>query len=140
MEIAMWQCPKCLRKFKNNEQSHFCGKIETIDQYISEQNENVKPLLAAVRETIRAAAPDAKEKISWLMPTFWQKENLIHFAAFKNHLGIYPGDLTNSPFTERLAGLTTAKGTIRFPYDNIDLALIADITQWRVECVKAKKK
>ncbi|MDR2901169.1 MAG: DUF1801 domain-containing protein [Treponema sp.] len=136
----MWQCPKCERKFKNTEQSHYCGKVETIDQYISEQDEKVKPHLAAVRETIRAAAPDAKEKISWQMPTFWQKENLIHFAAFKNHLGIYPGDLTNSPFKARLAGLATAKGTIRFPYDKIDLALIADITKWRVECVSKKKK
>jgi uncharacterized protein YdhG (YjbR/CyaY superfamily) len=136
----MWQCPKCLRKFKHNEQQHYCGKVETIDQYISEQDENIKPHLIAVRETIRSAAPDAKEKISWQMPTFWQKENLIHFAAFKHHLGVYPGDMTESPFAERLADakLVTAKGTIRFPYDKIDLALIADIAKWRVECVKGK--
>lgn len=131
----MWQCPKCSRTFKHNGQSHFCGKVETIDQYISEQDENVQPHLVRVRETIRTAAPDAKEKISWQMPTFWQTENLIHFAASKNHLGIYPGDLTDSPFTERLAGLTASKGTIRFPYNKIDLDLIADITKWRVKCV-----
>ncbi len=107
----MWQCPKCSRRFKHNEQSHFCGKIETIDQYIREQNEDVQPRLTAIRETIRSAAPYAKEKISWQMPTFWQNENLIHFAAFKNHVGIYPGDLTDSPFAERIAGLNTSKGT-----------------------------
>ncbi len=132
----MWQCPKCSRRFKHNEQSHFCGKIETIDQYIREQNEDVQPRLTAIRETIRSAAPYAKEKISWQMPTFWQNENLIHFAAFKNHVGIYPGDLTDSPFAERIAGLNTSKGTIRFAYDKIDLALISDITKWRIECVK----
>jgi uncharacterized protein YdhG (YjbR/CyaY superfamily) len=136
----MWQCPKCERKFKNENQNHFCGKIETIDQYISEQDEKVCPHLIAVRDAIRSAAPDAQEKISWQMPTFWQKENLIHFAAFKNHLGIYPGDLTDSPFMERLAEFDVSKGTIRFPYDKIDLALISDIAKWRVECVNAKEK
>jgi uncharacterized protein YdhG (YjbR/CyaY superfamily) len=134
----MWQCPKCSRNFKNNNQSHYCGKLETIDQYISEQDEKIKAHLVAVRETIRAAAPDAIEKISWQMPTFWQKENLIHFAASKNHLGIYPGDLTNCPFKEHFAELASSKGTIQFPYDKIDLALIAHITKWRVECIKKK--
>lgn len=134
----MWQCPKCSRNFKHNGQSHFCGKLETIDQYISGQDEKVRCYLTAVRETIRAAAPDAEEKIAWQMPTFWQKENLLHFAAFKNHLGIYPGDLTNCPFKERFAGLVTSKGTIRFSYDDIDLELISDITKWRVECVNTK--
>jgi len=54
----------------------------------------VRLLLEKVRDTIRAASPEAIEKISWRMPTFWQGENLIHFAAFKKHMDIYPGDLT----------------------------------------------
>lgn len=84
----MWQCPKCGRNFKNTMQSHYCGKVETIDQYISEQAEAVQPILNKIREVIRAAAPDAIEKISYQMPTFWQGKNLIHFAAFKKHISI----------------------------------------------------
>jgi hypothetical protein len=57
-----------------------------IDEYIAAQFAEVRPILQAVRETIRANAPDAIEKISWQMPTFWQGENLIHFAAQKKHI------------------------------------------------------
>ncbi|MDR1693145.1 MAG: DUF1801 domain-containing protein [Oscillospiraceae bacterium] len=135
----MWKCPTCGREFQNTNQNHFCGSLKTIDDYISSQPETVRPLLQQVRECIRTAAPDAKEKISWQMPTFWQGENLIHFAAFRNHLGIYPGDLTGSPFTERLVNLQTTKGTIQFPYNKpVDFDLIADITRWRVRCAGAK--
>ena len=80
----MWICEKCGREFKNTNQDHYCGKIETIDQYITEQPEGMRPILHKIHEVIRAAAPDAAEKISWRMPTFWQGENLIHFAAFRN--------------------------------------------------------
>jgi uncharacterized protein YdhG (YjbR/CyaY superfamily) len=62
-----------------------------IDEYIAAQSPEVQPLLRQIRETIRAAAPDAVEKISWQMPTFWQNENRIHFAAFKKHISIFPG-------------------------------------------------
>lgn len=137
----MWQCPKCKREFKNTSQDHYCGKIETIDQYIAEQPDEVRTILQKFRETIRAEAPDAKEKISWRMPTFWKGENLIHFAAFKNHLGIYPGDLSLAPFEDRLEGYRRTKGAIQFPYDKpIDFELIADITRWRVNVVGEKDK
>ena len=136
----MWKCPKCARTFKNTDQSHYCGPISTIDEYIAEQDEGLRPLLEQVRACIRAAAPEAAEKISWRMPTFWQRENLIHFAASKKHLGIYPGDLTNIPFSDRLAEYHTSKGAIRFPYDKpIDFGLIADITRWRVLCVSTNE-
>jgi len=108
----------------------------SIDEYIAAQSEDVQAILIKVRETIHVAAPDATEKISWSMPTFWQGGNLIHFAAFKKHIGIYPGDLTLSPFNERLSGYKRTKGAIQFPYDKpIDFDLIADITRWRVSCV-----
>ncbi|WP_109709098.1 DUF1801 domain-containing protein [Faecalicatena contorta] len=138
----MWQCPKCKREFKNMNQDHFCGEApKTIDEYIKAHPEQVRPILAKVRETIRTAAPDAVEKISWSMPTFWQEENLIHFAAFKKHLGIYPGDLSLNPFEERLAGYHRTKGAIHFPYDKpVDYELIADITRWRVSHVKGSGK
>jgi len=133
----MWQWPKCGREFKHTEQQHYCGKGETIDKYIAGQDEAIRPLLVRVRECIRAAAPGATEKIAWSMPTFWQGENLIHFAASKKHLGIYPGDLTNLPFAEKLAQYRTTKGAIQFPYDKpVDFDLINEITRWRVRCVK----
>ena len=72
---------------------------------------------------------------------FWQGENLIHFAAFKKYLGIYPGDMSLSPFDERLAGYHRTKGAIQFPYDKpIDYELIADITRWRESCMEGMDK
>ncbi|HHW24344.1 MAG TPA: hypothetical protein GXX22_02675 [Clostridiales bacterium] len=137
----MWQCQKCGRRFRNENQSHFCGKLNSIDEYISEQPEEVKPLLEKIRETIRAAAPDAVEKISYQMPTFWQGENLIHFAAFSKHISIFPGDEAPAAFAERLSGYKTSKGTIQFPLGKpIDYDLIADITRWRVKQVVNKNE
>jgi uncharacterized protein YdhG (YjbR/CyaY superfamily) len=129
----MWKCEKCGREFRNTDQKHYCGKIATIDEYISAQNPEVQPVLQKVRRTIRENAPDATEKISWSMPTFWQGENLIHFAAFKKHLGIYPGDLTSSPFIDKLDEYKHSKGAIQFPYDKIDYGLIAEIVRYRVK-------
>jgi uncharacterized protein YdhG (YjbR/CyaY superfamily) len=130
----MWRCPKCGRDFKNTNQSHSCGKVDTVDGYIADQSPEVQPILHKIRETIRAAAPEAVEKISWSMPTFWQGENLIHYAAFKKHIGIYPGGRLTGEFAERLTGYKTSKGAIQLPLDEpIDYELIADITKWRVK-------
>ena len=132
----MWKCPKCGREFKNTNQNHSCGvKIASIDEYIAAQAEDKQLILNKVRDTIRSAAPDAVEKMSWQMPTYWQGENLIHFCAQKNHLGIYPGALDRLPdeLLERLTIYKTSKGVIQFPYDKpIDFKLIAEITKWRV--------
>lgn len=130
----MWKCPKCSREFKNTEQDHFCGNPSSIDEYIGTQPEDVRLLLQSIRETIRAAAPEATEKISWRMPTFWQGENLIHFAAFKKHIGLYPGGEATSEFAERLAEYKTSKGAIQLPLGKpIDYELISDIVRWRVK-------
>lgn len=133
----MWQCPKCERKFKNTDQNHFCGKIETIDDYISEQADEVQNILQKIRETIHSAAPKAQEKISWQMPTFWQGENLIHFAAFKKHIGIYPGGEATTYFADRLTEYKFSKGAIQFPLNKtIPYDLIKEITEWRVAVVE----
>lgn len=88
----MWTCPKCGRSFAKQDQSHYCGAApKTIDTYISAQPENMQQYLYSVRETIRTALPKAEEKISWEMPTFWKEHNIIHFAGFKKHIGLYPG-------------------------------------------------
>jgi uncharacterized protein YdhG (YjbR/CyaY superfamily) len=137
---SMWQCPKCGRAFRSEDQPHFCGKAETIDQYIAEQTDEVRPLLQKIREVIRSAAPDSTERMSWQMPTFWQGENLIHFAAFKKHIGIYPGGEATAFFAGRLTEYKTAKGTIRLPLGKpVPYELIADITRWRVEQAAAGK-
>ena len=140
----MWECPKCGRAFKSNNQNHSCEayKSGSIDDYIAGQAEEVRPILEKVREVIREAAPNAKEKISWQMPTFWQGENLIHFCAQKKHLGIYPGALENLPVEihQRLEGYKTTKGAIQFPYNKpIDYVLISDITKSRVSVVEGVK-
>jgi len=74
------------------------------------------------------------------MPTFWQKENLIHFAVAKKHIGIYPCGEVTTVFAEQLRGYKTSKGAIQFPIGKpIDFELIAEITHWRVKRVKELK-
>ena len=127
----MWKCPKCGRSFKREGQSHYCGKIETVDQYIEEQDDAVKPYLNEVRRIIRSAIPDAQEKISWSMPTYWKRKNIIHFAAAKKHLGLYPGGEATKVFEDQLAEYDVSKGTIRLPYDKpLPEELIAEIAKW----------
>ena len=134
MSEAMWKCPQCGRSFSRKGQSHYCGKVRTIDAYIDAQDENVRPFLNEVRQIIREAIPEAEEKISWSMPTYWKGRNLMHFAAAKKHLGIYPGDEATGVFAERLAEFDVSKGTIRIPYTKpLPRELIADIARWCCE-------
>ncbi len=127
----MWKCPKCGREFQKQNQGHYCVKPKTIDEYISFQDEAVRPFLQAIRGTIRNALPDAEERISWSMPTFWGGKNVIQFAASKQHIGLYPGPEAVEWFQERLDGYKTSKGTIRLPYQEpLPLELIADIAAW----------
>lgn len=128
----MWTCPKCGRKFHNTEQHHFCGTPpETIGDYIAEQSEDVRHYLLAVYGAIQAALPDAKEKISWGMPTFWKKRNLIQFMAAKKHIGLYPGPDAIAFFSDRLTEYKTSKGTIQLPYEKpLPLELIGEIALW----------
>lgn len=115
--------------------------IATIDQYIEAQAEALRPTLHRLRETIRAAAPEADERISWQMPTFWKGENLVHFAPAKKHIGLYPGGEAVGVFAQRLSGYKTSKGAIQFPLDRpMDLELIADIVRWRVAASGQKGK
>ncbi|MDR0380857.1 MAG: GNAT family N-acetyltransferase [Oscillospiraceae bacterium] len=107
--------------------------FRAIDEYIESQPEGVRPLLKAVLRALRETIPAATEKLSWRMPTFWRGHNLIHFAAQKNHLGIYPGAEAMAHFLPRLAAYKTSKGAIQFPYETFgdeQLALIAEIAVW----------
>lgn len=131
----MWQCPKCKREFKNTNQDHYCGEPpKTIDAYIESQPEDVQPLLNKVRETLCTALPNAEERISWSMPTYWYKRNIIHFAAFKKHIGIYPGDKAVEHFSEKLTEYKTSKGAIQFPFNKpLPIQLISEIAKWCYE-------
>jgi len=107
---------------------------KTIDAYIEVQPQSLQPLLQEVRNTLRVALPDAEERISWRMPTYWRNHNIIHFAAFKNHIGFYPGDKAVAHFADRLTQYKTSKGAVQFPYSKpLPLELIAEIAKWCYE-------
>ncbi|MDD2579113.1 MAG: DUF1801 domain-containing protein [Eubacteriales bacterium] len=131
----MWQCPNCKRTFRNDHQAHYCGEsIASIDDYISEQDAAIQPILRQVHQSIRAVLPEAEERIAWRMPTYWQGHNIIHFAAFKHHMGLYPGPEAIVAFSERLAPYRTSKGAIQFRYEQpVPLDLIADLAKWCLE-------
>ena len=128
----MWICPKCGRIFKNQNQGHYCGKApETIEEYIAAQPEKAQQYLREIRYAVRAVLPEAEEKISWSMPTFRKKFNIIQFAAHKNHIGLYAGTEAVVEFGGPLEGYKTSKGTIQLPYDKpLPLELIAEIAKW----------
>ena len=130
----MWKCPKCGREFSRQGQDHYCMKPQTIDEYIAMQDEAVQPRLQEVRGIIHSAIPEAEERISWSMPTFWKGRNLIHFAALKKHLGLYPGDEATRVFAEALKDFDVSKGTIRIPWDReLPETLIREIARWCYE-------
>lgn len=128
----MWICPKCGRSFKRQNQDHYCGKVpETIDEYIEAQPKEVQKYLNQIRETIHRALPEAQERISWSMPTYWKGYNIIHFAGFKKHIGLYPGPEAVIEFAQQLEAYKTSKGSIQFPLDKpLPLDLIAEIASW----------
>ena len=128
----MWICPKCERSFKRTGQPHYCGKApETIEEYISAQPETARPYLRQLNEAIKAALPDAGERIAWSMPTYWKGCNLIQFAALKNHIGLYTGEAAAEAFRGRLGEYKVEKGAIRLPYNKpLPLELIAEIAKW----------
>ena len=129
-----WKCPKCGREFSRQNQDHYCVKPQNIDEYIVAQDEKYQPRLKEIRAILRNALPDAEERISWSMPTYWKGRNIIHFAASKKHLGIYPGDEATAAFAEDLVDYDVSKGTIRFPYDQpLPKNLIRRIAKWCFE-------
>lgn len=105
----------------------------TIDEYIATFPVAVQKTLQGLRATIRASAPEATEKISYQMPTFYLKGNLVHFAAYKNHIGFYPAPSGIEEFAEELSRYEGSKGAIRFPIEQpLPLDLIRRIVKFRV--------
>lgn len=117
----------------------------TIDEYIADFPASVQPHLEKVRATIRKAAPDAEEAIKYQIPTFVLHGNLIHFAGWNSHIGLYPGSKPIEVFKDELAKYEISKGTVKFPLDKpIPYGLIGKITKFCVkrnsEKVAAKKQ
>jgi uncharacterized protein YdhG (YjbR/CyaY superfamily) len=107
--------------------------FKSIDEYIATFPEEIQKILEELRATVHAAAPDAEEKISYQMPTFTLKGNLVHFAAFKNHIGFYPTPTGTEKFQKELSAYKGAKGSIRFPINKpMPLKLISRIVKFRV--------
>lgn len=120
-------------------------KFTSIDEYIESFPPETQKILKEIRATIKASAPQAEEKISYQMPTFFLNGNLIHFAAFKNHIGLYPTPSGTEAFKEEIAKYKAAKGSIQLPLDEpMPLKLISRIVKFRVaenlQKVKAKGK
>ena len=114
-----------------------------IDQYIANFPTETQEKLQLVRETIKKAAPEAKEKISYAIPTFDLYGNLVHYAGYKNHIGFYPGNGGIEAFKEEISNYKSAKGSVQFPLDKpLPLDLISRITKFCViqNLAKAKLK
>ncbi len=107
---------------------------KTIDDYIKGFPQDVREILEKIRMTIRKAAPDAEETIKYQIPTFTLKGNLVHFAAFKKHIGFYPAPTGIEKFKDELSVYEGAKGSVKFPWDKpIPFALISKIVKFRVK-------
>ncbi|MFC4306979.1 iron chaperone [Cohnella boryungensis] len=117
------------------------------EAYIAQFPPHVQEILNTLRQVIREAAPEATEKISYQMPTFFLHQNLVHFAGYKSHIGFYPGASGIAAFQPELAAYKGAKGSVQFPLDKpLPYELIARIVRYRVAqnietaAAKAKKK
>lgn len=107
---------------------------KSIDEYISTFPKETQIVLEEIRKTIKEEAPNAIEKISYGMPTFYLNGNLVHFAAFKNHIGIFPAPSGINAFEKELSKYKTGKGTLRFKYDEeIPYDLIRKVIKFRVK-------
>jgi uncharacterized protein YdhG (YjbR/CyaY superfamily) len=121
-------------------------KPRNIDEYIAGFPDDVQKILEKVRTTIKKAAPEAEETISYQIPTFTLKGRyLIYFAAYKKHIGLYPAPRGSEKFKKELSAYEGGKGTVRFPLDkSIPVGLVSRIVKFRVkenlERAKAKAK
>lgn len=113
--------------------------FESIDEYIAAQPKNIQAILQELRQAIKQAAPHAEEAISYQMPAFKQNGVLVWFAAFKNHVSVFPKVSVMEEFKEQLSPYQKSKGTIKFPLDKpLPLDLIKEIVQFRVKENMAK--
>ncbi len=112
---------------------------KNIDEYISGFPAEIQEILAAIREIVQQEAPQAEERIRYGMPTFYLYGNLVHFAAFKKHIGFYPTPAGIEEFVEELSPYKNSKGAVQFPLNQpIPFELIRKIVAYRVKQTLAK--
>ena len=115
------------------------GSPKNIDEYIAGFPRDVQQVLKQIRATIKKVAPDAEEAMKYQIPTFVLNENLVHFAAFKNHIGFYPTPSGIAAFKDELSRYESAKGSVQFPIDEpMPLSLIGKIVKFRVKEARAR--
>lgn len=109
-------------------------QFKTMDEYINTFPEDVRTILNELRQTIKEVAPEAEETINYQIPTFTLNGNLVHFAAFENHIGFYPTPSGMEAFKKELSSYKGAKGSVKFPIDEpLPLPLIRRIVEYRVK-------
>ncbi|HEY0176274.1 MAG TPA: DUF1801 domain-containing protein [Pedobacter sp.] len=107
---------------------------ESIDEYIDAFPIDIQQILEKLRDVIKKAAPAAKETISYQIPTFKLEGNLVHFAAYKHHIGFYPGPDAVATFRKELSAYQGSKGTVKFqPGKPVPFDLIGRIVEFRVK-------
>ena len=110
------------------------AKPVDIDSYISNFPPEVQEKLQQLRSLIKRIVPEATEKMSYGIPTFFLKKNLVHFAAFKEHIGFYALPTTNEAFKKELSGYKVGRGSIQFPLDEeLPIGLIEKLVRYRVK-------
>ncbi len=117
--------------------------FESIDHYILYFSPDVQEILQTLKSVIQESAPDAEEKISYQMPTFYLHGNLVHFAAYKKHIGFYPAPSGILFFKDQLSAYKVSTGAIQFPIENsLPYELISEIVKFRVaeNMMKAENK
>jgi uncharacterized protein YdhG (YjbR/CyaY superfamily) len=116
-------------------------KIETIEDYIAQYPGDVQRILKKLRQTIREAAPEAQEVISYRIPTFRLNGNLVYFGAFKDHIGFFPTSSARENFDKELSKYEGGRGTIKFPLDEpIPYDLVRKIVKFRVKENQSEKR
>ncbi|GBF40610.1 iron chaperone [Leptospira johnsonii] len=107
--------------------------FQSIDEYIKTFPKEVQSILQELRKTIQETAPEASEKISYQIPTFYLNGNLVHFAAYKNHIGFYPGASGIAKFKKEIDKYKNAKGSVQFPINQpLPFDLVRKIVKFRV--------
>ena len=109
-------------------------EFKTVYEYIAAFPRNVQRVLEELRQVVRDSAPGAVEAISYGIPTFKLNGNLVHFGAFKNHIGFFPTSSGIEAFKEKLRGYEVSKGTVRFPFNEpLPIDLIKEMVRFRVK-------
>lgn len=131
----MWECPKCLRKFKKNNQSHYCGVVpKTINEYIMNQEVVAREYAIVIDEIISSISPYIEKRILWSMPSYTMNNINIQFSVCKNHISIYVGEDTIEYFKNELKDYQCKKSAIYIEYkQEIPLELLKEIIKWSFE-------